>query len=152
MSKLFPLFCFLLIFKIGNTQIVKDTTFTDHSEYVKNIKKYPFIKPVDYRTGKNVSVEREILYKTDGNRKLHFDAVSFISKKQNPAVILIHGGGWKSGDKKMMFPLADKIAENGFNCFNIEYRLSDEAKFPTGINDVLDAIKFLKSNASMYSF
>ena len=151
MSKLFSFFCFLLIFEIGNAQIVKDTTFTDHSEYVKNIKKYPFIKPAEYTIGKNVSVKKDILYKTDKERNLHFDAISFKYKEANPAVILIHGGGWKSGDKKMMFPLANKIAENGFNCFDIEYRLSFEAKYPTGVEDVIDAIKFLKLNSKKFN-
>lgn len=141
-------FIFLVsIYNFGFSQIVKDTTFTDHSEYVKNIKKYPFIKPVKYKISENIIFQKDLIYNSQNGRDLHFDALLNKSKESSPAVILIHGGGWKSGDKKMMFPLAENLAEHGYSCFNIEYRLSVEAKYPAGVEDVISAVKFLKLNA-----
>ena len=63
---------------------------------------------------------------------------------------MIHGGGWKSGNKNQMQVLGQKIALKGYSCFAIEYRLSLEAKYPYGVYDVKNAIKFIKDNAKRF--
>lgn len=124
-----------------------DTSYTVNSTYNKLIKKYPQIKIITSQTFQNVSEKRAIVYKEIGERKLHIDAFLNTSKTDSPAVILIHGGGWKSGNKSLMEPLAQKIASNGYTCFTVEYRLSPEAIYPAGIYDVKNAIQFIKENA-----
>ncbi|MEP7094872.1 MAG: alpha/beta hydrolase, partial [Flavobacterium sp.] len=47
--------------------------------------------------------------------------------------------------------LAQEIASKGYSCFAIEYRLSLEAKYPEGIYDVKNAIKFIKDNAGKFN-
>ena len=74
-------------------------------------------------------------------------------KKDNqlhPGVVLIHGGGWKSGNKVQMHCLAQEIALKGYTCICVEYRLSDEAKYPAAILDIKSAINFIKNNAQKY--
>ena len=100
---------------------------------------------------KNVLEQKNIEYASIGNRKLHLDSYIFNSNKKLPAVILIHDGGWKSGDKSMLRPFAEQISKKGYQCFAIEYRLSDEAKYPAGIQDVLQAIEFIKKNAKKFN-
>ncbi|SFI52037.1 alpha/beta hydrolase [Halpernia frigidisoli] len=151
MLKLITFFQIFSLITWGNAQVVKDTTFTDHSEYVKTIKKYSFIIPVEYKKSENIVFEKDLIYKSENGRDLHFDALLNKEKENYPAVILIHGGGWKSGDKKMMYPLAENLAENGYNCFEIEYRLSDEVKYPGGVDDVINAIKFIKKNKKKFN-
>ena len=63
---------------------------------------------------------------------------------------MIHGGGWRSGNKNQMQVLGQEIAAKGYACFAIEYRLSLEAKYPEGIYDVKNAIKFIKDNAKKF--
>ncbi|RZJ48730.1 MAG: alpha/beta hydrolase, partial [Flavobacterium sp.] len=58
---------------------------------------------------------------------------------------------WRSGNKNQMQVLAREIALKGYSCFGIEYRLSLEAKYPEGIYDVKNAIKFIKDNAKKFN-
>lgn len=147
------LLCFLIVLysNYSFSQAVKDTSYTIVSEYKKQIKKYPFIEIVASMPNKNVLEQKNIEYASIGNRKLHLDSYIFNSNKKLPAVILIHDGGWKSGDKSMLRPFAEQISKKGYQCFAIEYRLSDEAKYPAGIQDVLQAIEFVKKNAKKFN-
>ncbi len=47
--------------------------------------------------------------------------------------------------------LAQEIASKGYSCFAVEYRLSDEAKYPAAVLDVKTAIKYIKSKASKFN-
>lgn len=126
-----------------------DTSYTIKSTYTKLIKKYPFIKIAESQKNKNIEEIYDVVY-NEQNRALHLDAFLNKNKKINPAVIMIHGGGWKSGNKKQMHVLAQEIASKGYSCFAIEYRLSLEAKYPAAIYDVKNAIKFIKDNAKRF--
>ncbi|MFQ6601365.1 alpha/beta hydrolase fold domain-containing protein [Flavobacterium sp. C3NV] len=127
-----------------------DTSYTVKSTYVKLIKKYPFIKIAEANKGEDdVQIENIVYYK-EKNRALHLDAFFNKKEKNNPGVIMIHGGGWKSGNKNQMQVLAQEITSKGYSCFAIEYRLSLEAKYPQAIYDVKNAIKFIKDNAKRF--
>ena len=60
-----------------------------------------------------------------------------------PAAVLIHGGGWTSGDRHTMRGAADFLAENDFAVFNIEYRLAPEHRWPAGFEDCKRAVTWL---------
>lgn len=145
--------CVFLTFLFVNliySQVKKDTSFTINSSYQKEIKKFPFIKKARALPSSKLIFNPNFVYKNTGIRNLNLDA--FINKQAStkPAVILIHGGGWKSGSKEMQNPMAQKIADRGYNTFTVEYRLSDEAPYPAGINDIRDAVKFIKKNAKKF--
>ena len=126
--------------------IQKDTSYTVNSSYKKYIKDFPQIEIVKPQQFQNITEIENITYKKLNARELKLDA--FINTSENnPAVILVHGGGWKSGDKSHMKPMAQYIASKGYSCFAIEYRLSDEAQYPEGIFDIKQAIQFIKANA-----
>ena len=127
-----------------------DTSYTIKSTYVKLIKKYPSIKIAEANKGVNDKQIENVIYYKDKNRALHLDAFFNTSKKNNPGVIMIHGGGWRSGNKNQMRVLAQEITTKGYSCFAIEYRLSLEAKYPQAIYDVKNAIKFIKDNAKRF--
>lgn len=132
-------------------QVSKDTSYTVFSEFNKQLKKYPFIKIVQTTPNETITLKKDIAFHTVSNRNLHLDAYYKKSEKKLPAVILIHGGGWKSGNKLMLQSLAQEIAKNNYQCFAIEYRLLDEAIYPAAINDILNAIQFIKRNSAEYS-
>ncbi|MEP6929174.1 MAG: alpha/beta hydrolase, partial [Flavobacterium sp.] len=115
------------------------------------IKKYPFITIARAHNSSIVEQMKDVVYDRQKNRTLHFDAFLNKKKKLNPAVILIHGGGWRSGNKNQMQDMAQEIASKGYSCFAIEYRLSLEAKYPEGIYDVKNAIRFIKDNAKRFN-
>lgn len=144
------LFLFLLInwFEI-NAQT--DTSYTVYSTFNKEIKKFPFIEIVKERKYKNLDFSLDEVYHSIASRELHLDAYYYKGKKPQPAVVLIHGGGWKSGNKSQMRIFAQEIAAKGYSCFAIEYRLSPEAQYPSAIFDVKNAIKYIKANAKKFN-
>jgi acetyl esterase/lipase len=140
----------------GSNQIPIDTTYTIWSTYKKLIKQYLDIKPVKESSSKNVNEWHDVIYATlpdtpFGVRELRADifAPSRISKKI-PAIILVHGGGWRSGNKAMNKPMAQRLAANGFVVISVEYRLSLEAKYPAAVHDIKSAIRWVRENAETY--
>lgn len=67
-----------------------------------------------------------------------------------PAVVLIHGGAFKVGDKAMEATNAAKLVKNGYVAISINYRLSGEAVFPAAVHDCKAAVRFIRANASTY--
>ena len=66
-------------------------------------------------------------------------------------ILLVHGGGWKSGDKSLQIPMAKALAARGYVTAVLEYRLSPEAKFPAALEDIQDALLWMKENAEHFS-
>lgn len=100
---------------------------------------------------KNLSAHFDVVYHQVGPRKLLCDI--FVPKSDSvkqPAIVLVHGGGWLHGDKTKFRSLALMLAEQGYVVAAIEYRLGYEAKFPAGIQDCNAAVHFLKANATKY--
>jgi acetyl esterase/lipase len=67
-----------------------------------------------------------------------------------PALVLVHGGGWNSGDKAEFAPFAMQAAtEQQWAVFDVDYRLSatDPAAWPDELHDVQAAIRFIAMNA-----
>lgn len=143
----------LVLFSImpGYSQVLLDTTYTINTVYAKEIKKYPQIKKVTFVENDKVSILKDIPYKTTQNRNLGIDVFYLNDINRHPGVVLIHGGGWKSGNKEQMHALAQAIALNGFTCFCVEYRLANEAKYPAGVIDVKLAIDFVKRHAHEFN-
>ncbi|MGJ8694007.1 MAG: alpha/beta hydrolase fold domain-containing protein [Thalassotalea sp.] len=67
-----------------------------------------------------------------------------------PVVILIHGGGFISGDKSSKNKQLLKLSKKGFVAASAMYRLSPDYRFPAAIEDIKLAIRFLKANAALY--
>ncbi|MGH7805627.1 MAG: alpha/beta hydrolase fold domain-containing protein [Candidatus Binatia bacterium] len=68
-----------------------------------------------------------------------------------PVVVLIHGGGWASGDKKMMHPTAARLAGRGYAAFAIGYRLAPKHRYPAPLEDCRAAVGWLHANAKKHS-
>lgn len=92
----------------------------------------------------------DILYGTQGGQSLLLDACVPEGKGLGPAVILIHGGGWSSGDKKDMAFLYKPLSEAGFVWFSINYRLAPQHRWPACFEDVRSAIRWVRANAAAY--
>lgn len=82
-----------------------------------------------------------------GRRALEIDVFEPDSAN-GVAVILVHGGGWASGNKAMMHGYAQALAEQGFVAIAAEYRLLPEAPWPTQIEDLRDVVRWTKANAA----
>jgi len=130
----------------------RDTSYTVWSAFQKVRVDYPNATAVKEFNVSTISSRRDVVYYTLSKRNLHADLFfpGFTGQKNVPAVILIHGGGWASGNKSHLVPLAQKLAENGFFAASFEYRLSPESLYPSAIIDLKTAIKWLKSNADEF--
>jgi len=94
----------------------------------------------------------DVVYGKGGGKDLKLD---ILRPKQPPVepmpvVVYIHGGGWKGGSKAAMPPLCNRLAQQGYFCASVEYRLSQEAVFPAQIEDCKCAIRFLRAHAKEY--
>ena len=137
---------------IGLTQ-KPDTSYTTFSAYQSTKKTNPEIKIVNERKYTSVIEEQNIHYTTIGTRKLAMDAFypKERSKTKRIALLIIHGGGWRTGNRSQHYPLAQKLASMGYACFTPEYRLSTEALFPAAVYDLKEAIRWVKKNAGKYN-
>jgi acetyl esterase/lipase len=68
-----------------------------------------------------------------------------------PMVIIVHGGGWSSGDKeKDITPLFAPLSRAHFTWFSINYRLAPKDQWPACFDDVQTAIRWVKAHAAEY--
>ena len=67
-----------------------------------------------------------------------------------PAVLVIHGGGWESGDRAQVKALAERIARRGYVAVNTTYRLAPGAIFPAQLQDVQQAVLWMRAQAATY--
>lgn len=142
---------FILYFNLIFSQTEIDTSYTVINTYNKEKNNFPLIKMVNHIDTDELNILKNVIYKVNNKQEQHLDAFYNKQKIIQPAVILIHGGGWKSGNKSQTHPLAQEIALRGYTCFCIEYRLSPEAKYPAGIIDIKNAIQFIKENARKFN-
>jgi acetyl esterase/lipase len=64
-----------------------------------------------------------------------------------PVLLQVHGGAWIIGNKEQQaLPLLAHMAENGWVCVSINYRLSPRATWPDHIVDVKRALAWVKAN------
>jgi acetyl esterase/lipase len=68
-----------------------------------------------------------------------------------PVLIQIHGGAWVMGSKdSQALPLMSHLAERGWVCAAINYRLSPRSTWPDHIVDVKRAIAWVKEHIAEY--
>ena len=130
-----------------------DSSYNTRAAYEQTVKTHPDSKVVKEFSFANVTEKRNITYRSIGKRELKLEAFYPKEKSATPAIaiLIIHGGGWRSGNRTQHYPLAQKLASRGYVCFTPEYRLSTEALFPAAIYDIKAAIRWAKQNAVFYN-
>jgi len=126
--------------------------FTIARSYQQNLSKYPFISPIQRKAKGNFIAHEGLSYRQIEQRQLRLDLYQPLDNtKAHPLVLLIHGGGWRSGDRSHQVPMAQALAAAGFVAVAVEYRLSREALYPAAIDDLQLAIKWLRQHHRQYS-
>jgi acetyl esterase/lipase len=69
-----------------------------------------------------------------------------------PAILAIHGGGFRAGDKAWADQFAKEFCPRGYVVFSINYRLTTRAngKWPAQIEDVQKALRYIRANARRF--
>lgn len=67
-----------------------------------------------------------------------------------PAVICIHGGGFRAGTRESFNGLCLQLAERGYVAVTVSYRLAPKYQFPAAVYDVKAAVRWMRANAEKY--
>ncbi|MCB1019092.1 MAG: alpha/beta hydrolase fold domain-containing protein [Acidobacteria bacterium] len=98
----------------------------------------------------DVVVQSDIEYSNVGGR-MQMDVVMPRSGDGPfPAVVCIHGGGFRAGTRQAFLPIAYYLAQRGYVAATVTYRLSPMAQFPAPVEDVKAAVRFLRANAGRF--
>lgn len=113
--------------------------------------RYPFVTRLSNELPPGVKAQPGITYARYGTREMRLDLFSPAEGKgRRPAVIVVHGGAWITGHHRMENPFAAELARRGYVAATVEYRLSNEAKYPAQIHDLKAAVRYLRANAARY--
>lgn len=103
--------------------------------------------------------KRDVEYGRVGETRLLLDASIPDGDGLHPIAILIHGGGWDSGDKAGsnipgngadITPWFEPLTAARFTWFSINYRPSTQQRWPACLEDVQTAIRWVKAHARDY--
>ncbi len=102
-----------------------------------------------------VTVVPDIAYR-EGNKAWKLDLAMPKEKggEPRPALLFIHGGGWRNGDKraKSFLDPCLEFAAKGYVCVTVNYRLLGEAdSIADCIEDVKCAVRWLRAHAEEYN-
>ncbi len=132
---------------------VADTSFSVIGSYRHEIANHPNIRIADSTLPASVQVVRNVAYRTmPGGKKLLLDVYKpkRQSNKPYPAVLMVHGGGWRSGDRTHNNTLARKLAARGYVCITTDYSLSTHALYPAAVHDLKAAVRWIRDNGNAY--
>ncbi len=109
------------------------------------------LKAADHEPYKT-NLQKDIPYRMIGKQAwLGLDAYVPSGRGPFPAVIIAHGGGWEAGDKvTYATPIFEPLAKAGFAWFSINYRLTPEARHQDQLDDLREAIRYVKAYAKTF--
>ncbi|NIG53409.1 alpha/beta hydrolase [Chitinophaga sp. Cy-1792] len=123
-----------------------DTSFTNYSAYTHNKKAYPQIAMVNESIPSDIKKQQ---YTYRGALQISsYSATKKVKKKRLPAIIIVHGGGWRSGSPDQHQAMAVELALRGYVTFTPQYSLSTTALYPAAVNDIKAAITWVKQHAA----
>jgi acetyl esterase/lipase len=105
-----------------------------------------------------IKTEDGVTYREVDGRALQLDiAYPADTSKEHPAILFIHGGGWRGGNRQTYRREIEEAARRGYVAATVTYRLTepDEAghakhPFPAAVHDVKAAVRFLREHADRY--
>lgn len=128
-------------------------TYDAPHTYAKLVRDYPAIRIASAALPVDVSRVADLTYAQVGERCLKLDLYLPLAARADggmPVVVLVHGGGWRSGFRAEFAPMAVRLAQHGYAAVAISYRLSGEAAYPAAIHDARAAVRWVRANAGLY--
>ena len=74
------------------------------------------------------------------------------ARASRPAVLAIHGGAWRGGDKAWGEQFAEALCPFGYVVFSVNYRLAGRpgGTWPAQLEDVRKALRYVRANARRF--
>jgi acetyl esterase/lipase len=95
-----------------------------------------------------VTIENDVVFGKGGGRDLKLDIYRPPGEPKNaPALLLIHGGAWRQGDRSQLRGYGILVGRLGYVCVSTEYRLTGESRWPAQIHDVKAALRWMRANS-----
>lgn len=69
----------------------------------------------------------------------------------HPAVFVVHGGSWRSGDKGEVPHVSAAMAEAGYTVFDVRYRLAGDDPWPAGTTDIRCALAAAAAESARFN-
>ena len=69
----------------------------------------------------------------------------------HPAILFVHGGGFRAGSRKGYAQQCIRMAQMGYVAATADYRLAPKDPFPAVVYDVKAAVRYLRANAKRLS-
>ncbi len=94
---------------------------------------------------------RDLVYGKGGDRELKLDlAMPKQGDGSFPAIVFLHGKGWRDGSRVDMNHFIEGVAHMGYVGVAVDYRLAPNARFPAQAEDCKAAVRWLRANAPKY--
>lgn len=91
----------------------------------------------------------DLVYSRAAGERLHLDVCVPRGRGPYPAVLLVHGGGWISGERtRAAIDLVRPLTEAGIAWIAVGYRLAPGHRYPAPIEDLEAAIRWVKRNGA----
>ncbi len=107
------------------------------------------------RAPPSVVVEPDIAYREGASTAWRLDLVrpKDRGRSPRPGLVFVHGGAWRSGDKRTGTFLqgAFGYAQKGYVCITVNYRLLGEATLTACVEDVKNAVRWFRGHAKKYN-
>lgn len=99
----------------------------------------------------SVTFTRDIEFSNPDNQHLQVNlAQPKEGKGPFPAVVCIHGGGFRAGKREGYDKLLLTLAQHGYVAITVTYRLAPAYQFPAAVHDCKAAVRWLRANAEKY--
>ncbi|MBW8899953.1 MAG: alpha/beta hydrolase [Massilia sp.] len=127
-------------------------SYTAETTYAKLAPNYPFIRIASRAVPPSVRAVTNVTYARRGTHDLQLDLYlpQAGASAALPAIVFVHGGGWRAGVRANFAPMAIRMAERGYAAVTISYRLSLAAPYPAAIHDAKAAMRWVRAHAAEY--
>jgi acetyl esterase/lipase len=108
-------------------------------------------QPAKVKVPDSVFFEPDIEYANPDGQHLQLDlARPKAGDGPFPAIVCIHGGGFRAGSRRGYDDLCVRVAEQGYVAVTVSYRLAPKYQFPAAIHDTKAALRWLRANAKKF--
>lgn len=110
-----------------------------------------WVVPVSSAEDPKITTIYDLVYSKPGKTDLKLDiAFPVEGTGPFPAVVVLYGGAWRTGNKWGNRPTLVQFARRGYVAISPQYRHCPKDIFPAQVHDVKAAVRWLRSHAAEY--